>query len=73
MKEKNIRRGWCLGGEKFRQELLDQMHQRTGDSRVAKLKVDPGGKMNLIWNETRIPLWIDLGIATTVNPSRNRI
>jgi len=23
---KNIRRGWCLGGETFRQELLEQAH-----------------------------------------------
>jgi len=37
---KKIRRGWCLGGETFRQELLAQAHQRTGDSRVAKLKVE---------------------------------
>ena len=35
---KRIRRGWCLGGETFRQELLEQARQRTGDSRVAKLK-----------------------------------
>jgi REP element-mobilizing transposase RayT len=38
---KNIRRGWCLGGETFRQELLEQAHKRTGDIRVAKLKVEP--------------------------------
>jgi hypothetical protein len=37
---KNIRRGWCLGGETFRQELLEQARKRTGDSRVAKLKVE---------------------------------
>ena len=36
---KKIRRGWCLGGENFRQELLAQAHQRTGDSRVAKLEI----------------------------------
>ena len=38
---KNIRRGWCLGGETFRQELLAQAHQRMGDSGVAKLKLEP--------------------------------
>jgi hypothetical protein len=38
---KHIRRGWCLGSETFRQELLEQAHQRTGDSRVAKLTVEP--------------------------------
>ena len=37
---KKIRRGWCLGGETFRQELLAQAHQRTGDSRVAKLETE---------------------------------
>jgi hypothetical protein len=37
---KNIRRGWCLGGEAFRQELLEQAHKRTGDSRVAKFKIE---------------------------------
>jgi hypothetical protein len=38
---KKIRRGWCLGGETFRQELVEQAHKRTGDSRVAKLKGEP--------------------------------
>ena len=37
---KKIRRGWCLGGERFRQELLAQAHTRTGDDRVAKLKIE---------------------------------
>jgi hypothetical protein len=27
-------------GETFRQELLAQAHQRTGDSRVSKLKIE---------------------------------
>jgi hypothetical protein len=27
--------------ETFRQELLEQAHKRTGDSRLAKLKVEP--------------------------------
>jgi REP element-mobilizing transposase RayT len=38
---KSIRRGWCLGGGTFRQELLEQARKRTGDSRVAKLKIEP--------------------------------
>ena len=38
---KKIRRGWCLGGESFRQELLAQAHQRAEDSRVAKLEIVP--------------------------------
>ena len=37
---KNIRRGWCLGGETFRQELLAQAHQRTGDSRVTQWETE---------------------------------
>jgi hypothetical protein len=37
---KKIRRGWCLGSETFRQELLAQARQRTGDSRVAKLETE---------------------------------
>ena len=37
---KCIRRGWCLGGETFRQELLEQARQRTGDRRVANLKIE---------------------------------
>jgi REP element-mobilizing transposase RayT len=36
---KKIRRGWCLGGDSFRQELLAQARQRTGDSRVEELKI----------------------------------
>ena len=27
---KPIRRGWCLGEEKFREELLTQMSERMG-------------------------------------------
>ncbi len=38
---KGIRRGWCLGGETFRQELLAQANQRAGDGRVAKLQLKP--------------------------------
>jgi putative transposase len=41
-KMKKIRRGWCLGSETFRQELLAQAHQRTGDSRVSKLETEAG-------------------------------
>ena len=37
---KKIRRGWCLGGEAFRQELLEQAHTRTGDDRIAKLRIE---------------------------------
>jgi hypothetical protein len=37
---KNIRRGWCLGGETFRKELLEQARKQTGDNRVAKLKIE---------------------------------
>ena len=39
---KRIRRGWCLGGETFRQELLARAHQRTGADRAAKLKIQTG-------------------------------
>jgi hypothetical protein len=27
---KTVRRGWCLGGKEFRQELLEHMRGRTG-------------------------------------------
>ena len=37
---KKIRRGWCLGGKTFRQELLAQAQKRTGDGRVEKLQVE---------------------------------
>jgi len=50
---KKIRRGWCLGGETFRQELVEQAHKRTGDSRVAKLKGEPEeqNEFNLVCNQ----------------------
>jgi len=35
---KLIRRGWCLGGETFRQELLDQAHTRTSESHHAQTR-----------------------------------
>ena len=37
---KNVRRGWCLGGETFRQELLEQARTVAGESRVSKLKIE---------------------------------
>lgn len=38
---KGIRRGWCLGGERFREELLEQARTADGDVHVAKLKTQP--------------------------------
>jgi putative transposase len=38
---RGIRRGWCLGGETFRAELLAQATVRVGDDRVAKLQIKP--------------------------------
>jgi hypothetical protein len=38
---KKIRRGWYLGGETFRQELLAQAHARASDDRVEKLHLKP--------------------------------
>ena len=37
---KKIRRGWCLGGETFRQELLAQAHAMAGAEHVSKLKLE---------------------------------
>jgi REP element-mobilizing transposase RayT len=37
---KHIRRGWCLGGETFRQELLEQAHAAAAEYRVAKLNIE---------------------------------
>jgi REP element-mobilizing transposase RayT len=37
---KKIRRGWFLGGETFRQELLAQARAVAGESRVGKLKIE---------------------------------
>jgi|SRR5665213_3497543 len=38
---KAIRRGWCLGGETFRQELLAQAKTLAGQARTAKLEIQP--------------------------------
>lgn len=38
---KHIRRGWCLGSETFRQELLAQAQKRAGDERIVKLQMNP--------------------------------
>jgi len=35
---KAIRRGWCLGDEQFRKELLEQVHARTGDNHHAQTR-----------------------------------
>jgi hypothetical protein len=36
---RGIRRGWCLGGETFREELLARAHTTGNDERIEKLKV----------------------------------
>ena len=36
-----IRRGWCLGGETFREELQAQARTFAGEGRVEKLKTQP--------------------------------
>jgi REP element-mobilizing transposase RayT len=35
---KRIRRGWCLGGETFRQELLEQARTRAGENHHAQTR-----------------------------------
>lgn len=35
---KGIRRGWCLGGETFRKELLEQAHARAGENHHAQTR-----------------------------------
>ena len=37
---KKLRRGWCLGGETFRQELLAQARTLAGEDRVSQLKIE---------------------------------
>ena len=37
---KKIQRGWCLGGETFRQELLAQASAVAGESRATKLEYE---------------------------------
>jgi hypothetical protein len=37
---KGIRRGWCLGGETFREELLAQARAVAGEIRVLELKIE---------------------------------
>jgi hypothetical protein len=47
---KGIRRGWCLGGEAFREELLAQAQHLAGEHGVAKLKTQPNmqNEFNLV-------------------------
>src|SRR5437867_3092508 len=35
---KAIRRGWCLGDETFRKELLEQAHKQAGENHHAKIR-----------------------------------
>lgn len=46
---KHIRRGWCLGSEAFRKELLDHAKTWINDERMTKLKCKPAeqGEFNL--------------------------
>jgi putative transposase len=40
----SIRRGWCLGGETFRQELLAQTHARAGENHQAQTRRESAGE-----------------------------
>ncbi len=39
---RNIRRGWCLGDEAFRKELLGQMGERAGENHYAQERQESG-------------------------------
>lgn len=58
---KNFRRGWCQGGETFRQEWLEQANRRAGDSRVEKLRLEPEeqNEFKLEGNQDCPLLWIE--------------
>ena len=40
---KPIRRGWCLGEEKFREELLTQMSERMGAEHYGEERAETAG------------------------------
>jgi hypothetical protein len=42
---KQVERGWCLGGDQFRQELLEEVETRPGPSQVSSVggQSEPGG------------------------------
>jgi putative transposase len=39
---KRVRRGWCLGGQKFRKELLAEMAERVGESHYGEERQESG-------------------------------
>ena len=41
---KSIRRGWCLGGETFRRELLEQAHTHAGENHHARTRRETAGE-----------------------------
>ena len=62
---KALRHGWCLGGTKFRQELLRQIRQRTGPNHGGSepRESEPAWAQELIAEELKRRRWTDADLV----------
>jgi putative transposase len=72
---KQVRRGWCLGGEAFRKELLEQMAERAGASHYgAELRESAEAKAQRIVREELQRLgWQETDLAKHRKGDRRKV
>jgi len=63
---KPIRRGWCLGEEKFREELLTQMSERMGAERYGEERAETAEALAelIIAEELKLGRWQEADLKT---------
>ena len=62
---KAVRRGWCLGEEPFRKELLAQMAERRGAEPYGdeRLETDVAKAERILREELKARRWPEAGLA----------
>ena len=63
---KPIRRGWCLGEEKFREELLTQMSERMGAEHYGEERAETAEALAelIIAEELKLGRWQEADLKT---------
>jgi putative transposase len=72
---KSIRRGWCLGDDRFRQELLEQVHRCSREHHFATVRqetADQSGR-RIIAEELNKLGWAETELLTTAKGDRRKV
>ncbi len=72
---KAIRRGWCLGAESFRKELLAQMTERLGPEHYGaeRLETDVAKAERIVRAELKRRQWSEAELATRAKGDRIKV